>query len=318
MSAHVSKVCVIGGSGFVGRHVLHLLAAGNCNVRVPTRRRERAKQLILLPNVEGVEANVHAAAELAQLVHGMDAVVNLVGVLHDARGERGFEQAHVELTRKVIAACEAGGVRRYLHMSALGADVNGASQYQRTKGAAEALVRASSLDWTIFRPSVIFGRDDSFLNLFALLLKLLPAMFLASPNTRFQPVFVEDVARALVHSITDVATCGKSYDLCGPRVYTLRELVALVGALTGHRRPIIGLNAALSYLQAFAMELLPVKLMTRDNYYSMKVDNVSAAPFPFGIVPAAIEAMAPAWLGNDTPRARYRSYRSRMPRGIAR
>ncbi len=179
-------------------------------------------------------------------------------------------------------------------------------------------MRASSLDWTIFRPSVIFGRDDSFLNLFALLLKLLPAMFLASPNTRFQPVFVEDVARALVHSITDVATCGKSYDLCGPRVYTLRELVALVGALTGHRRPIIGLNAALSYLQAFAMELLPVKLMTRDNYYSMKVDNVSAAPFPFGIVPAAIEAMAPAWLGNDTPRARYRSYRSRMPRGIAR
>jgi NADH dehydrogenase len=285
---------------------------------VPTRRRERVKQLILLPNVDVVEANVHAEAELAQLVHGMDAVVNLVGVLHDARGERGFEQAHVELPRKVIAACRASGVRRYVHMSALGADVNGPSQYQRTKGAAEALVRASSLDWTIFRPSVIFGRDDSFLNLFALLLKLAPVMFLACPNARFQPVFVEDVARAFVHSITDVATCGKSYDLCGPRVYTLRELVALVGQMGGHRRPIIGLNDALSYLQALAMELLPVKLMTRDNYYSMKVDNVSAAPFPFGIVPAAIEAVVPSYLGNGTPRSRYRSYRSHAHREIAR
>ncbi len=314
----LKNVCVIGGSGFVGRHVLHLLAARSCNVRVPTRRRERAKQLILLPNVDVVEANVHAEAELADLVRGMDAVVNLVGVLHDARGERGFEQAHVELPRKVIAACQAHGVRRYIHMSALGADVNGPSQYQRTKGAAEALVRASLLDWTIFRPSVIFGRDDSFLNLFALLQKLLPVLFLASPGTRFQPVHVEDVARAFVHSIDDVATCGKSYDLCGPRIYTLRELAALVGAITGHRRPIIGLNAALSYLQAFAMELLPVKLMTRDNYYSMKVDSVSAEPFPFGIVPASIEAVAPAYFGSDSPRARYRWYRNRIPRGIAR
>lgn len=314
----LKNVCVIGGSGFVGRHILHLLAAGSCNVRVPTRRRERVKQLILLPNVDVVEANVHAEAELAQLVRGMDAVVNLAGVLHDARGERGFEQAHVELPRKVIAACQANGVRRYVHMSALGADVNGPSKYQRTKGAAEALVRASLLDWTLFRPSVIFGRDDNFLNLFALLLKLAPVMFLASPNTRFQPVFVEDVARAFVHSIADVATCGKSYDLCGPRVYTLRELVALVGQMTGHRRPIIGLNAALSYLQALAMELLPVKLMTRDNYYSMKIDNVSNQPFPFGIQPAAIEAVVPAYLGNGSPRARYRLYRNRTPRGIAR
>lgn len=317
MNMQVNNVCVIGGSGFVGRHVLHLLAARGCNVRVPTRRRERAKHLFLLPNVDVVEANVHAEAELAQLVRGMDAVVNLVGVLHDARGELGFEQAHIELPRKVIAACEANGVRRYVHMSALGADVNGPSEYQRTKGAAEALVRASSLDWTLFRPSVIFGRDDSFLNLFALLLKLAPVMFLASPNTRFQPVFVEDVARAFVHSISDVATYNKAYDLCGPRVYTLHELVALVGAITGHRRPIIGLNAALSYLQAFAMELLPVKLMTRDNYHSMKVDNVSAEPFPFGIVPVAIEAVAPAWFGSDSPRARYGLYRNRTPRGIA-
>jgi len=141
---------------------------------------------------------------------------------------------------------------------------------------------------------------------------------IASPNARFQPVFVEDVATAIVHSLTDHAAFGKSYDLCGPKVYRLRELVALVGAVTGHRRPIIGLNAALSYLQAFAMELLPVKLMTRDNYYSMKVDNVSDEPFPFGIVPAAIEAVVPSYLGNGSPRSRYRSYRGRAHREIAR
>ncbi|MFI4914831.1 MAG: complex I NDUFA9 subunit family protein [Steroidobacterales bacterium] len=314
----VNNICVIGGSGFVGRHVVHLLSADGLSVTVPTRRRERAKELILLPTVDVVEADVHDAAALAQLTRGMDAVINLVGVLHDAVGERGFEHAHVDLPRKVIAACQANGVRRYVHMSALGADVNGPSKYQRTKGAAEALVRASDLDWTIFRPSVIFGRDDNFLNLFALVLKLAPVMFLASPNARFQPVFVEDVATAVVHSLTDLAACGKSYDLCGPRVYTLRELVALVGEITGHRRPIIGLNATLSYLQAFALELLPVKLMTRDNYHSMKVDSVSSQPFPFGLRPAAIEAVLPSYLGSDSPRSRYRSYRGHAHRENAR
>src|SRR3990172_9403012 len=131
------NVCVMGGSGFVGRHILHLLAARDCNVRVPTRRRERAKQLILLPNVDVVEANVHAEAELADLVRGMDAVVNLAGVLHDARGERGFEQAHVELPRKVIAACQAGGGRRYVHMSAPRGGGQSPSKEKRTQGAAE-------------------------------------------------------------------------------------------------------------------------------------------------------------------------------------
>lgn len=313
----LNNVCVIGGSGFVGRHVVHRLSAEGLNVTVPTRRRERAKHLLLLPTVDVVEANVHNEAELALLVRGMDAVINLVGVLHDAGGARGFEQAHIELPRKVIAAGQAGSVRRFVHMSALGADVNAPSKYLRTKGAAEALVRASGLDWTLFRPSVIYGRDDNFLNLFALLLKRLPVMFLASPNARFQPVFVEDVATAIVHGLADPAAFGKSYDLCGPKVYTLRELVALMGEITGHRRPIVGLNDTLSYLQAFAMELLPVKLLTRDNYYSMKVDSVSSRPFPFGLKPAAIEAVVPSYLGSGSPRSRYRSYRGHAHRGNA-
>jgi len=314
----LNNVCVIGGAGFVGRHIVHLLSAQGVAVRVPTRSRERAKALILLPAVDLVEADVHDAGTLAQLTRGMDAVINLAGVLHDARGKRGFEQTHVELPRKVIAACRSNGVRRLLHMSALGADANGPSGYLRTKGAAEALVCASRLDWTIFRPSVIFGSDDRFLNLFAALLRFSPVLFLASPNSRFQPVFVEDVAAAFVRSLADPACYGKSYDLCGPRVYTLRELVELVAKMTGCRRPIVGLNDTLSYLQAFALELLPVKLMTRDNYYSMKVDSVSAQPFPFGITPAALEAVAPVYLGTGTPRARYYAFRDHARRAKGR
>ena len=310
----INNVCVIGGSGFVGRHIVHRLSAQRYLVRVPTRRRERIGQLILLPTVDVIEANVHSESELEGLVRGMDAVINLVGVLHEGRGERSFEEAHVALTRKAIAACQTQGVRRYVHMSALGADINGPSKYQRSKGAAEALVRASDLDWTIFRPSAIFGRDDSFLNLFAMLLKITPVMFLASPGARFQPVHVEDVASAFVASLPDRATFHQTYELGGSRTYTLRELVELVGGITGHRRRIIGLNDTLSHLQAFALELLPVKLMTRDNVDSMKVDNISNQPFPFGIVPAAIEAKVPAYLGTDSPRARYRTYRSRAGR----
>ena len=175
-------------------------------------------------------------------------------------------------------------------------------------------MRAASLDWTIFRPSVIFGLEDSFLNLFAKMLKYLPVMFLAMPNARFQPVFVEDVANAFVRSLPERSAFGQSYELGGPNTYTLRELVDLVGDITGDRRPILGLNDMLSYLQAFALELAPVKLMTRDNYYSMKVDSVCNQPFPFGIAPAAIEAIVPAYLGTDSPRARYRIYRSRAGR----
>ncbi len=310
----ITRVCVIGGAGFVGSQLVNLLSAERFHVRVPTRQRERARQLILLPTVDVIDANVHNEVELASLTRGMDAVINLAGVLHDAGGTRGFAATHVELTRKVIAACRACGVRRYVHMSALGADVNGPSKYQRTKGAGEALVRASGLDWTIFRPSVVFGSGDNFLNLFASLLAVMPVMFLACPRARFQPVFVEDVAAAFVRSVADDATFGKAYDLCGPKVYSLRELVTLVGEVTGRRRPIVGLNDTLSCLQAFSLELLPVKLMTRDNYYSMRVDNVSDQAFPFGIQPAALEAVIPTYLGHEFPRARYGAYRGHAGR----
>jgi len=310
----ITTVCVIGGGGFVGRHICQLLAARGYRVRVPVRDRERAKALTLLPTVDVIAADVHDAAALSRVVQDTEAVINLVGVLHGGRGRSSFQEAHVELPRKVVAACTKNGVRRLIHMSALNADADGPSAYLRSKGEAEAIVRASGLDVTVFRPSVVFGPEDSFLNLFASLLGLprvlMPILPLASPDARFQPVFVEDVAAAVVNSLEDLGSFGKSYDLCGPKVYTLRELVEFVGAATGRPRRVLGLNNMLSYWQAFAMELLPVKLMTRDNFHSMKVDSVCNCDFPFGIKPAALEAVAPAWLSARTPRARYQRFRA--------
>jgi len=308
----ITTVCILGGGGFIGRHVCHALAAAGYRIRVATRDRERAKeQLILLPTVDVTPANIHDPAQLAAFVRGADAVINLVGVLHDGRGNRSFQAAHVELARKVVAACRESGIGRLLHMSALASARDAPSRYLRTKGEAEAIVRESGLAWTLYRPSVVFGPGDSFLNLFATVLRFSPVVALACPDARFQPVFVEDVAAAFVKGLADLGSFGKSYDLCGPRVYTLRELVEYVGTVTGRRRPVVGLNDALSYCQALAMELLPVKLMTRDNYYSMKVDNVCGCDFPFGIAPAALEAVAPSYLGRRTPRARYQEFRER-------
>ncbi|MEA3154005.1 MAG: hypothetical protein QOK44_1594 [Betaproteobacteria bacterium] len=311
----INDVCVLGGSGFVGRHVCHQLVARGYRVTVPTRDRERAKDdLIPLPTADVITANVHDPETLVRLMRGCDAVINLVGVLHDGRGNGSFQQAHVELARKVVEACRRTGIRRLLHMSALNANPNASSGYLRSKGEAESIVRRSDLDFTIFRPSVIFGREDHFLNLFAQLQRLFPVLFLAMPSARFQPIFVEDVAAVFVASLTRLESFGLAYDLVGPKVYKLRELVKYVGTLTGHRRPIIGLGPRFSYLQAFAMELLPGKLMTRDNIESMKLDSVSATTLPFGVTPTALEAVAPEWLAQRTPRGRYQLFRDRSHR----
>jgi NADH dehydrogenase len=310
----VTTVCIFGGSGFVGRHICHQLAAQGYRARVPTRDRERAKPLLLLPTVDLIEADVHDSGDIVRVVRGAEVVINLIGVLHEGRGRQSFAQAHVQLARKITAACREEGVRRYLHMSALNADLAGPSAYLRSKGEAEAIVRTSGLEVTVFRPSVIFGPEDSFLNLFARLMRLLPVVVLGSPGARFQPVFVEDVAAAFVISLEDVKSFGETYDLCGPKVYTLRELVEYAGRTVGHARPVIGLNDTLSYWQAFAMEWLPVKLLTRDNYYSMKVDSICRCEFPFGIRPSPLEAVAPGWLKPQTPRSRYSRYRNRAGR----
>ena len=314
----IYDVLVLGGSGFVGRHVCHQLAARGYRVTVPTRDRERAKRdLITLPTADVLDADIHHAETLRRLARGCGAVINLVGVLHNGGAKRSFRQAHVGLARTVVEACRHAGVPRLLHMIALNASPDAPSEYLRSKGEAEQIVRESGLDYTIFRPSVIFGRDDSFLNMFAGILRLLPVVPLAMPNARFQPVFVEDVGAAFCASLTRLETFGQSYDLAGPKAYTLREMVRYVGELTGHKRPIIGLGPQLSKLQAMAMALSPVKLLTLDNVASMTLDSVTESPLPFGIAPTALEAVAPEWLAHRTPRDRYNRFRDRATRTAA-
>jgi len=278
-----NNICVLGGGGFVGSHLVSLLAARGHRVWVPTQRRARIKHLLVLPGVEVVEADIHDPAALQSLFTGMDAVINLVGILHESRPD-GFQHAHVELPRKVIAACAASGVRRLLHMSALGADAASKSRYQQSKSAGEALVReAPGLDTTVFRPSVIFGPGDSFLTLFANLLQLAPVLPLAGAAARFQPVFVGDVARAFADSLERRDTYSQRYDLCGPTVYTLAELVNLTANALGLRRHVLPLGATASYWFARLMELKPgAKLMTRDNHYAMLTDNVCLGGQPGG------------------------------------
>src|SRR5512145_2500656 len=197
----MNKILVIGGAGFVGRHIVARLAGKGLRVTVPTRHRARARHLILLPTVEVVESDVHRDDALDALLRDHDAVINLVGILQGSRGApygREFARAHVELPKRIVAGCTRLGIRRYLHMSALGADPKGPSMYQRSKGDGEAVVRGSPLDWTIFQPSVIFGPEDRFLNTFAKLAALAPVIPLAGADVRFQPVWVEDVAHAFV------------------------------------------------------------------------------------------------------------------------
>ncbi len=263
-------------------------------------------------------ADVHDPRTLERLVAPVDAVVNLVGILHQSRGET-FERSHVELPRKIVGACRETGAKRLLHVSALKAAFDAPSAYLRSKAEGESQIHAAQaigIQTTIVRPSVIFGRDDRFLNLFARLARLLPAIALASPSARFQPIFVEDVAQVLLNCLTDPHTFGRTYEVCGPKVYTLRELVEYVCRTLGVHRPIIQLNESLSLLQAAVLERLPGQLMTRDNVHSMQVDNVCSSVFPelFGFSPTPIEAVVPEYLAGVTPRTRYRWFRDRARR----
>ena len=314
----INTVCVIGGAGFVGRHIVHLLQAAGYTVRVPTRHRERAKPLLVLPNVEVIEANVHAPQALVELLSGMDAVINLTGILHE-RGTRygNFQQVHVELPRKIAQACNAQGVQRLLHMSALGADAQARSAYLRSKAQGEALIRANdALIATVFRPSVIFGPEDAFLNQFAALLRRLPVLALACGAAKLQPVSVQDVARAFVSSLENSATFGQAYDLCGPQVYTLQQLVEYVSALQQRRRWIFSLGARASYFQAWLLEKLPGKLMTRDDYHALLGHSVCACAFPavFGFQPTALEGIAAQYLGPQAVGSSYDLWRGQARR----
>ena len=308
----IANVCIVGGSGFVGRAIADHLTAEEVRVRVITRSLPRAMPVTVLPTVEVAVADPHDVQALARCFDGMDAVINLVGILHEG-GRETFERCHVELPRKVVEACHSAGVQHLVHMSALGASASGPSKYQRTKAEGEEAVRraADGLPVTIFRPSVIFGEDDDFLNFFAKLLRIFPVMPLAGARARFQPIWVEDVARCFVDALGNPRAFGQAFEICGPRQYTLEELVRFVAKTLGRRPRIVPLGGALATLQATALEFLPGKKMTRDNLASMKADNICSQPFPaiFGFKPSPLEAVVPSYMAPSTSRARYSRFR---------
>ena len=302
----MKRVLVMGGTGFVGRHVCEKLVRAGCSVTVPTRRLANAKAVQMLPGLQAIECNVHDGTALAQALAGHDAVVNLVAILHGNAAT--FDRAHVQLPRTLAAACAQAGVRRLVHVSALGADSQGPSLYQRSKAAGEAVLRDADLDLTILRPSVIFGAEDKFLNTFASLQAAAPVMPLAGAGTRFQPVWVQDVAQAVVNALQERRSIGATYELGGPEVFTLAQLVQIAGRCAGRARPVINLPLAIGRLQAALMELLPGEpLMSRDNVASLSVDNVCGGQHPgleaLGIRSAALSAVAPTYLGRRGPRS---------------
>jgi len=327
----LESVLVVGGSGFVGRHLCAALARHGVRAVVPTRSRERAKALILLPTVDVVTTDVFASGELERLASGCQMVVNLAGILHGRRGradERGpndygpdFARVHVELPQAIVRACRAAGVKRLLHMSALGADPHGPSEYLRSKGIGEsAVLAAEDLAVSVFRPSVIFGPEDRFLNQFVLLARISPVLAIPKADARFQPVYVGDVVRAMMAALDDRDAAGKRYDLCGPREYTLKEIVRFACEITGRGRLVLGLPDSLATLQAWTMEHLPaaLRLLTRDNLRSMTVASVCtgcpSGGFPFGFEPATMETAAASWLAPQGPRERYPRLRWRARR----
>ncbi len=293
----IQKICILGGAGFVGRHLAARLANRGYALRVLTRHPQRRREIELLPGAELVGADVHDPKALAEQFAGCDAVINLIGVLHEYPNQS-FRAVHAELPAKVVEACRAAGVRRLLHMSALRADADqGPSQYLFTKGEGERTVmQAKDLAVTCFKPSIIFAPDDDFFNKFAGLLKFNLVLPLACPNSRFAPVYVEDVARAFEVALENDATIGQSYELCGPRVYTLKEIVEDIARMLGKKRLVVGLPDSLAQLQAKLFGLLPVKIFTLDNYLSLQADSVCACNGleALGIVPRSVEGIMPA------------------------
>jgi uncharacterized protein YbjT (DUF2867 family) len=308
-------IAIIGGSGFIGSHLVNALVEQGKTVRVATRRRNNASHLTMLP-IDVIETDVFDPLQLARFVENADAVINLVGVLHDARGKPygpGFAKMHVELPGRIVAACEGKGVHRLIHMSALGADPDGPSMYLRSKGDGEKAARAGTLATTIFRPSVVFGPEDRFLNQFAFLQRVFPVIPLAKPDAQFQPVYVGDVAKAIINTLDLDAACGRTYELGGPTVYTLEQLVRYCGDVIGRHARIIRLPDALARLQALSFELAPGEtLISRDNLDSMSVPNVMSGPLApeLGVEPASIESIAPVYLTGASLRSRLNAFRT--------
>lgn len=305
-------LCVLGGTGFVGGHLATHLSNQGHTLKVLTRHPQRHRDIGFLPRVELIKTEPLDADTLQAAFAGCDAVINLVGILHE-RGTSTFQAAHAELPQMIVDAMRAAGVQRLLHMSALKADAeNGPSQYLKTKGVGEQVVmQAEGIATTVFRPSVIFGPNDNFYNQFAQLVQLLPVVPVACPTAKLAPVYVRDVVEAMTTALNDAATIGQSYDLCGPTTYTLKGIVEDTAWMMGVKSCVVGMPDGLARFQGKVFDVLPVKLFTTDNYLSLQVDSVSQnnGLVTLGIVPASVEGVMSMTLGQKGQRLVYDTFR---------
>ena len=291
------NLVVLGGTGFVGSRLLSRLSADGHRITVLSRNREQHRALAVLPGVRVRSADVYDDDALRRALDGADAVVNLIGILNP-RGAHTFRRAHVELTRRLIAACTAAGVPRLHQMSSLKAG-QGLSHYLKTRGEADALVKASPLQWTIYQPSVIFGEGDGLVNRFATLLRRLPVLPLARARARLAPTWVGDVAEAIARCVRDDHPARlRSYELYGPEVLTLGGIVRAIRDAAGLRTPIIPLPDSLGRLQAQLAGLLPGTPFSLDNFRSLRTDSVGKNDgyAALGIVPQPFTPWLPALL----------------------
>jgi len=305
-----NSVCLIGGTGFVGRHLVSRLAGQGIDCRIISRNPHRYRGLEVNPGARLVKADLGDQQALVHQFSQCDAVINLLGILNQGKGNNSFRHIHVEMVDNILTACRTAGVRRLLHMSALNADESkGTSQYLRSKGEGEnhAHTRGQpDIRGTSFKPSVIYGLDDSFINRFANLLRLPGPLPLACPGARFAPVYVGDVTEAIHHALSDTDTFGRHYELCGPEIYTLKELVELIAGYLGKTGPIIGLTDRAAKVQAAILEWIPGKPFTRDNYLSLQTPSICQEDGleKLGISPTHLAAALPAILGQATSRGR--------------
>jgi NADH dehydrogenase len=321
MTQAPARILLLGGTGFVGRHVCEKLTRMGSSMTVITRRANQASAIQNLPRVTVIEGDVYNLEFLTQCMHKHDVVINLIAILHGTPAA--FEKAHVQLPQVIAQACQDSGVHRLIHISALGASLTGPSEYQRSKARGEEIFKQAGLELTLLQPSVIFGKEDKFLNLFAQLQSITPIVPLAGATTRFQAVWVEDVANAIAQCVFNIDTAGKTYELCGPEVFTLQELVQKSGQWAGIRqgkgRLVFGIPHAMAWLQAFLMELAPGQpLMSRDNLASMEVDNV-ASDHALGLKDlnmeaAAVSSIAPGYLGTKGQSTALNDYRAKAGR----
>ncbi len=298
-----SLVAVFGGTGFIGRHLVRRLAKAGARVRVVARDPEAGMFLKPMGDPGQIilgRGNLLDAGSVAEAVAGADIVVNLVGVLYES-GPYTFAAVHVEGARSVAEAAKAAGVRRLVQVSAIGASNRSPALYARTKATGEAVAGKAFPGATIVRPSIVFGPEDDFFNRFAAMARLAPALpLLGGGRTRFQLVYVGDVAEAIVRILGDAETAGKTYELGGPRVYTFREALEIVLRETGRKRLLVPLPFWAANLQARMLELLPKPLLTRDQVKMLRRDNVvgrkALGLADLGITPTAVEAVVPAYL----------------------